>query len=348
MDLFDFDVKSSTGDEGGISAGKKVDAMQSFGNGSITSDNNPGDDNKPVVNINSDLVVTHVSSVDVDSIDVDPEIIDVDYTETTGTSEHCNSSTNNAAVFSGTTDDISGMDNSIFADFKKYAQAFIHKSVKASAILLSKYQVNRLYNAALTLISKLPFEIKCIECTEESMSLDLFGLKVTMFLVNHGVPCYGYSFSLSRSGKCDPDKAKKNGVPPEIWTDLQHNKVIRMNGRVFTKDLIMGEARKGLKVTYTTDTRPCGNIVKFAKGSDLFICEGMYGSDDNLDNAVKNYHMTFSEAASLARDAHVEQMWLTHYSPGLVDPEKYISNATNIFKRTVCAYDTLSTVLEYQ
>ena len=98
------------------------------------------------MNINSDLVVTHVSSVDVDSIDVDPEIIDVDYTETTGTSEHCNSSTNNAAVFSGTTDDISGMDNSIFADFKKYAQAFIHKSVKASAILLSKYQVNRLYN----------------------------------------------------------------------------------------------------------------------------------------------------------------------------------------------------------
>ena len=138
MDLFDFDVKSSTGDEGGISAGKKVDAMQSFGNGSITSDNNSGDDNKPVVNINSDLVVTHVSSVDVDSIDVDPEIIDVDYTETIGTSEHCNSSTDNAAVFSGTTDDISGMDNSIFADFKKYTQAFIHKSIKASAILLSK------------------------------------------------------------------------------------------------------------------------------------------------------------------------------------------------------------------
>lgn len=215
-------------------------------------------------------------------------------------------------------------------------------------IIIGPKGLMRTVNAALTLIAKLPFEIKCIECTEESTSLDLFGLKVTMFSVNHGVPCYGYSFCLSRSGKCDPDKAKKNGVPPEIWTDLQHNKVIRMNGRVFTKDLIMGEARKGLKVTYTTDTRPCGNIVKFAKGSDLFICEGMYGSDDNLDNAVKNYHMTFSEAASLARDAHVEQMWLTHYSPGLVDPEKYISNATNIFKRTMCAYDTLSTVLEYQ
>ena len=127
MDLFDFDVKSSTGVEGDISAGKKVDAMQSFGNGSITSDNNSGDDNKSVVNINSDLVVTHVSSVDIDSIGVDPETIDADYTETTGTSERSKSSTDNAAVFSGTTDDISGMDDSIFADFKKYTQAFIHK-----------------------------------------------------------------------------------------------------------------------------------------------------------------------------------------------------------------------------
>lgn len=193
------------------------------------------------------------------------------------------------------------------------------------------------------------------ECGANAIEL-LFRMRDVKFFMSYpiyvhfrdGVPCYGYSFCLSRSGKCDPDKANRNGVPPEIWTDLQHNKVIRMNGRVFTKDLIMGEARKGLKVTYTTDTRPCDNIVKFAKDSDLFICEGMYGSDDNLDNAVKNYHMTFSEAASLARDAHVEQMWLTHYSPGLVDPEKYISNATNIFKRTMCAYDTLSTVLEYQ
>ena len=222
-------------------------------------------------------------------------------------------------------------------------QKIDHAVLKADNRIETPYGLGYITN-----LSKLPFEIKCIECTEESASLDLFGLKVTIFSVNHGVPCYGYSFCLSRSGKCDPDKANRNGVPPEIWTDLQHNKVIRMNGRVFTKDLIMGEARKGLKVTYTTDTRPCDNIVKFAKDSDLFICEGMYGSDDNLDNAVKNYHMTFSEAASLARDAHVEQMWLTHYSPGLVDPEKYISNATNIFKRTVCAYDTLSTVLEYQ
>lgn len=206
----------------------------------------------------------------------------------------------------------------------------------------------RTVNAALCLISKLPYEVKCIECSEDYNTLNLFGLEVSMFLVNHGVACFGYSFTLSRAGKCDPEKAKRNNVPPEIWTDLQQNKIIQMNGRVFTKDLIMGENRKGLKVVYTTDTRPCNSIITYAKGADLLICEGMYGSDDCLDNAIKNYHMTFSEAASLAREAHVEQMWLTHYSPGLVDPTKNLVNATNIFKRTICGYDGLSIALEYQ
>ena len=146
MDLFDFDVKSPVGDEDTTSMVKKVDAMQSFGDGIVKGDQSISSDKKSIINVNSDFVTPHVSSVNVDSIDIDSETIDVDYTEATDSVKHESSIIDNAAVFSGTTDDISGMDNSIFADFKKYVQAFIHKSVKASAILLSKYQVNRLYN----------------------------------------------------------------------------------------------------------------------------------------------------------------------------------------------------------
>ncbi len=51
-------------------------------------------------------------------------------------------------------------------------------------------------------------------------------------------------------------------------------------GKIYTPDMVMGEARKGLKVTYCTDTRPTEGIVKHAAGSDLFICEGMYGEPE--------------------------------------------------------------------
>ncbi len=53
----------------------------------------------------------------------------------------------------------------------------------------------------------------------------------------------------------------------------------RENG-ILTPDMVLGPPRKGLKLTYTTDTRPTNSIRENAKDSDLFICEGMYGEKE--------------------------------------------------------------------
>jgi len=95
--------------------------------------------------------------------------------------------------------------------------------------------------------------------------------------------------------------------------------------------MVLGPARKGLRVTYCTDTRPTESIVKHAKGADLFICEGMYGEPDKKAKAKENKHMTFYEAAELARRADAKRLWLTHYSPSLSRPEEYLSEVRKIF-----------------
>ena len=95
--------------------------------------------------------------------------------------------------------------------------------------------------------------------------------------------------------------------------------------------MVLGPPRKGIKLTYTTDTRPTESILRNAKGSDLFICEGMYGEDDKIEKAKGYKHMTFREAATLARDAEVGEMWLTHYSPSLVHAENYLPQVREIF-----------------
>ena len=59
--------------------------------------------------------------------------------------------------------------------------------------------------------------------------------------------------------------------------------------------------------------RPTASIAANAVGADLFICEGMYGEKDKQAKAVANKHMTFYEAARLAKEADVKEMWLTHY-----------------------------------
>lgn len=160
--------------------------------------------------------------------------------------------------------------------------------------------------------------------------------------------CYGYSISIPRAGLFDVEKAKANDVPLKLWNRLQKGESIELDGRVYEPSLVLGETRKGLKVTYTTDTRPTDSIRKNAKNSDIFICEGMYGEQGDINNAVKYKHMTFEEAAGLARDAEVRELWLTHYSPAINHPEIFMENVRKIFANAHAAKDRRSAELNFE
>ena len=110
----------------------------------------------------------------------------------------------------------------------------------------------------------------------------------------------------------------------------------------------MGPERKGLKVTYCTDTRPIDSIAEAAKGADLFICEGMYGDPEKQEDAIEKRHMTFYEAAKLGQIAQPDRMWLTHYSPSLIHPAEYIEDAQKIFERVEAGKDLMSIELNFQ
>ena len=99
--------------------------------------------------------------------------------------------------------------------------------------------------------------------------------------------------------------------------------------------MVLGPPRKGLKLTYCTDSRPTESLTTAAAGSDLFICEGMYGEDENLDKAKENCHMLFSEAATIATQAGgVKELCLTHYSHSLPNPKAFREVARAIFPNT--------------
>ena len=69
---------------------------------------------------------------------------------------------------------------------------------------------------------------------------------------------------------------------------------------------------------------------------------------DKEEKAKAYKHMTFKEAAVLAREAQVKEMWLTHYSPSLVRPEEALPEAVKIFPNTVAARDRQSTHLQFE
>ena len=114
--------------------------------------------------------------------------------------------------------------------------------------------------------------------------------------------------------------------------------------------MVIGPDRRGLTVTYCTDTRPVPVISKMASGADLFICEGMYGEAGMEDKAREHRHMTFYEAARLAADANPQpkELWLTHYSPSMAYPKDYEKEVRKIFANTHVAKDGRSIDLVFE
>ena len=208
--------------------------------------------------------------------------------------------------------------------------------------------LSRVVGALRVIAPELPFELKFIELTKPQEHISINGYEIEAFKVSHTVACYGYSISIPRIGKFDVEKARELMIPQKAWNKLQHGNTVEIDGTVYTPDMVMGKPRKGLKVTYCTDTRPVTAIIENAKHSDLFICEGMYGEKDKQKKAKEYKHMTFYEAAQLAKEAEVKEMWLTHYSPSLTKPEEYMDDVKAIFPNSIAAKDKRSVELVFE
>lgn len=213
--------------------------------------------------------------------------------------------------------------------------------------LIGPKGLERVVNSLRVIAPELPFELNFIELTELEQTIELKGYQIRAFQVKHNVICYGYSLYIKRGGRFYPERAEENKVPQRYWNRLQKGEMIEEGEQVYTPDMVLGPERKGIKLTYCTDTRPTKSIILNAKDSDLFICEGMYGENEKDSKAKEYKHMTFREAAKLGKEAKVAEMWLTHYSPSLIRPEDYIGEAKKIFPNIKPGRDKKSITLEF-
>lgn len=208
--------------------------------------------------------------------------------------------------------------------------------------------LEKVVKALRMIAQELPFEINFIELSGDRQIIDIGEYKINAFKVKHNVTCFGYSIEIDRKGRFNPEKAKELNLPVKCWGLLQKGETIIYEDKKYTPDMVMGERRKGLKVTYTTDTRPVQAIIEAATGADLFICEGMYGEPDKEAKAREYKHMTFKEAATIAKEANPNEMWLTHYSPSLVKPQLYMDTVTKIFPNAKAGKDGMSVDLKFE
>jgi len=211
--------------------------------------------------------------------------------------------------------------------------------------------ITEMINNMKTLIEYLPYKLIIIENPTGTFSLInsiLKDVEISTLELDHSSECLGYSLYFKRTPKFNIEKAIQNNVPKLLWQKLQSGKNIIFENIEYSPDMVLGDDRKGIKISFITDTRPISSIPKFINNSDLFVCESMYGNDEDLPKAIKNKHMTFREAATLANEGNVKKLILTHFSPSLEDPNLYIKNATDIFENTIIGKDRYSINLNFE
>jgi len=176
-------------------------------------------------------------------------------------------------------------------------------------------------------------------------------LKLFAGPTEHDVPCLSYSLYVPRSPKFDVERANSLGVPRDLWGRLQRGESVFVGEREIQPQDVLGPPRKGLKLVFITDTRFTEDLVSFAsriQPPDLLISEGMYGDESMRPKDWDVPHMTFAEAAKVASASGARLLWLTHYSPMMADPSRYIENARRIFPNAIAAQDGTEISLSYE
>lgn len=210
--------------------------------------------------------------------------------------------------------------------------------------------VENVVRSLCVIAPELPFALRFIELAFEGSALATFhsgAFDVSALPLDHTTDCIGYRLELKRAGKFDAAKAKRLGIPVQFWHKLQSGAEVEYGGKAFAPEMVIGPQRRGLKVAYVTDSRPMAEIPGFISGSDLFICEGIYGDDALLPKAQAYKHMLFSEAAALAKVGEAGELWLTHFSPSMQNPEEFICAATSVFENSFIGCDRMIKTLTF-
>lgn len=157
--------------------------------------------------------------------------------------------------------------------------------------------------------------------------------------VEHNIPSYAYSIREKKKPLFLREKAEELGIPPgPLYGKLHNGEEVEFEGRIIKPEQVLGEAKKGKKISYSGDTRPCEAMIRLARDSDILIHESTYEAED-YQRAVDNAHSTSVEAAEIAKEAEVKELVLTHISTRYTSDENIKSEAQKVFKNTKVARD---------
>ncbi len=168
---------------------------------------------------------------------------------------------------------------------------------------------------------------------------------------HRGAIALGYALvEKTRLGRFNPELARAIGIPEgPLWGQLHRGLTVTLpDGREIAAQTLVGQPRSGRKIVISGDTRPTQALKIMAERADILVHEATFG-DDEAARAIETGHSTAREAATLAREADVRRLLLTHFSARYSrDPGELVTQAHEIFSATVAARDGLEIEVPFE
>ncbi|MEM5790644.1 MAG: ribonuclease Z [Candidatus Aenigmatarchaeota archaeon] len=181
-----------------------------------------------------------------------------------------------------------------------------------------------------------PLEGDVTSLIDESEEYEIYSIPVL-----HTIPSVAYCFKEKDRWKIDEKKLKELGLKRGYWLrKLKKDKEAIYKGRKINIEDV-GKIKKGLKIVYSGDTKPCDNMIKISMDADLLIHDATF-----LEEQEGKAHADVKQAAKIAKKANVKQLILTHISRRYTDAKKLEEEAKKIFENTKVAHDFMKVILK--
>jgi len=181
-----------------------------------------------------------------------------------------------------------------------------------------------------------------ITSIEEERVVDEKTYSVFSCKADHSVPAYSYLFEeKDKLGRFNTEKAKQLGIPEgKLWNQLQNGHEIKVGDKTVKPSEVLGEKRPGKKIGISGDTRPTKELEEFFKNCNYLSFDSTF-LNELKDKAIETHHSTAKEAATLAKNADVENLILTHFSARYKDESVLVDEAKTIHGSVIGAKDLL-------
>jgi ribonuclease Z len=172
---------------------------------------------------------------------------------------------------------------------------------------------------------------------EEGIVEDDGHFRIEAKFLDHGVENIAWRVTEPDMRKFNQEALTAHGIRgPAVRTLIEQGYLDIANQRIHIEDVSW--IRKGDSIAVVIDTRKCPNAIEIARGAKVLLCESTY-QQEHEELAYKHHHLTAKQAASIAKEAGVDQLILTHFSARYQNLKGFETEAREVFPNTWIADD---------